>query len=138
MTDRPPLHDAVRIAFARIQSGQSDIALVGGPFSAAIPNLRYAAPDREDRLEFREIHMAAIHDKFGRPVVVVTESGLVTSLGAGKTYNLEAAHRRRLRGRAFSRHGEDCAGAGQSPPLRRAGASTVRPLQVDSTTPCRR
>jgi 3-oxoacyl-[acyl-carrier-protein] synthase II len=28
--------------------------------------------------------MAAIHDKFGRPVVVVTGSGLVTPLGAGK------------------------------------------------------
>ena len=31
--------------------------------------------------------MVAIHDKFGRPVVVVTGSGLVTSLGAGKADN---------------------------------------------------
>jgi 3-oxoacyl-[acyl-carrier-protein] synthase II len=31
--------------------------------------------------------MPAIHDKFGRPVVVVTGSGIVTSLGAGKTDN---------------------------------------------------
>jgi 3-oxoacyl-[acyl-carrier-protein] synthase II len=31
--------------------------------------------------------MAASHDKFGRPVVVVTGMGIVTSLGAGKTDN---------------------------------------------------
>jgi 3-oxoacyl-[acyl-carrier-protein] synthase II len=31
--------------------------------------------------------MAATHDKFGRPVVVVTGMGVVTSLGAGKTDN---------------------------------------------------
>lgn len=31
--------------------------------------------------------MAAAHDKFGRPIVVVTGMGVVTSLGAGKTDN---------------------------------------------------
>ena len=31
--------------------------------------------------------MAATHDKFGRPIVVVTGMGVVTSLGAGKTDN---------------------------------------------------
>ena len=31
--------------------------------------------------------MTAMHDKFGRPVVVVTGMGVVTSLGAGKTDN---------------------------------------------------
>src|SRR3954471_10483887 len=31
--------------------------------------------------------MAASRDKFGRPVVVVTGMGIVTSLGAGKTDN---------------------------------------------------
>ncbi len=31
--------------------------------------------------------MATVHDKFGRPIVVVTGSGLVTSLGAGKVDN---------------------------------------------------
>jgi len=31
--------------------------------------------------------MTAIHDKFGRPVVVVTGMGVVTSLGSGKTDN---------------------------------------------------
>ena len=31
--------------------------------------------------------MTAAHDKFGRPVVVVTGMGVVTSLGAGKTDN---------------------------------------------------
>src|SRR3569833_2260203 len=31
--------------------------------------------------------MTATHDKFGRPVVVVTGMGVVTSLGAGKADN---------------------------------------------------
>ena len=31
--------------------------------------------------------MSATHDKFGRPIVVVTGMGVVTSLGAGKTDN---------------------------------------------------
>src|ERR1700753_4303761 len=31
--------------------------------------------------------MAATHDKFGRPIVVVTGMGVVTSLGAGKDDN---------------------------------------------------
>src|SRR4030088_2214724 len=31
--------------------------------------------------------MTAPHDKFGRPIVVVTGMGIVTSLGAGKTDN---------------------------------------------------
>src|SRR5580698_2977054 len=31
--------------------------------------------------------MAATHDKFGRPIVVVTGMGVVTSLGAGKADN---------------------------------------------------
>jgi 3-oxoacyl-[acyl-carrier-protein] synthase II len=31
--------------------------------------------------------MAATHDKFGRPIVVITGMGVVTSLGAGKTDN---------------------------------------------------
>src|SRR5580698_9444149 len=31
--------------------------------------------------------MAATHDKFGRPIVVVTGMGIVTSLGAGKDDN---------------------------------------------------
>src|ERR1700748_261302 len=31
--------------------------------------------------------MTATHDKFGRPIVVVTGMGIVTSLGAGKTDN---------------------------------------------------
>src|SRR6476469_4844589 len=31
--------------------------------------------------------MTAMHDKFGRPVVVVTGMGVVTSLGSGKTDN---------------------------------------------------
>ena len=31
--------------------------------------------------------MPATHDKFGRPIVVVTGMGVVTSLGAGKEDN---------------------------------------------------
>jgi 3-oxoacyl-[acyl-carrier-protein] synthase II len=31
--------------------------------------------------------MTATHDKFGRPIVVVTGMGVVTSLGSGKTDN---------------------------------------------------
>ena len=32
-------------------------------------------------------HMSATRDKFGRPIVVVTGMGVVTSLGTGKTDN---------------------------------------------------
>ncbi len=50
--------------------------------------------------------MAAPRDKFGRPIVVVTGMGIVTSLGTGKTDNWNEADRRRIRhqdGDAFPR-----------------------------------
>ena len=41
--------------------------------------------------------MSAPRDKFGRPIVVVTGMGVVTSLGAGKTDNWAQADRGRIR-----------------------------------------
>ena len=41
--------------------------------------------------------MTATRDKFGRPIVVVTGMGVVTSLGAGKTDNWAKLCRRRIR-----------------------------------------
>jgi 3-oxoacyl-[acyl-carrier-protein] synthase II len=52
--------------------------------------------------------MAAIHDKFGRPVVVVTGSGLVTSLGAGKTDNWKRLTAGNSGIHAITRFATDC------------------------------
>ena len=41
--------------------------------------------------------MAVGKDKVGRPLVVVTGLGLVTSLGASKSRQLGEAHNRRIR-----------------------------------------
>src|SRR5262249_43374006 len=63
---------------------------------------------REDRLKgLGEIGMSTMHDKFGRPVVVVTGSGLVTSLGAGKTDNWKRLMAGESGIHAISRFGTD-------------------------------
>jgi len=41
--------------------------------------------------------MSAPRDKLGRPIVVVTGMGVVTSLGAGKAGQLDPADRGRVR-----------------------------------------